>query len=183
MTSVQLIALTDRPNIEATLEAMTGEFVGDYPWYPVWRDQVTVEVVGGARVLYAVSDGSCVVGSLLVRRVSDSAYKANSMLIRPSLRGRGYGTATYRAFFCLLSEPVRVVLTQCKENNIIARKLLDRSGFTLIGRLRHLVENSNDNIVFARHIGAGLPITDTIELAHRVYTSAGIKEFGPLPGV
>jgi RimJ/RimL family protein N-acetyltransferase len=180
--NVTLAPLADPESVERTLVAMASAFEALYPSYRAWARQIAAEIGSGGRVLYAIQDGPTMVGSFLVRRLSNEAFKANSMLIVPDLRGRGYGTSTYRRFFAELPPAVRVVLTQCKEGNGAALRLLARSGFVEIGRLEHLVEQSNDNLVFARNVGDGPTSVDAIAIAREVYTSAGIKTFSPLPG-
>ena len=177
--SVGLVPLTHPSEVGAAFAALRAEFIGTYPWFDQWLERTGVEVANGERQLNGIVHEGQLVGVFLVHVVDRTTVKANAMIIWPEFRRRGFSKAAYDTLFQMFESTADYVFTQCKEGNVVARKLIDRVGFLRVGHLNHLIEQSTDNLVFVRPLRPNISWTACVEKAREIYTVPACKAFVP----
>ena len=175
--SVQLKELPAGDELERGLAALESEFVATYPWFPEWLQAARRSLAAGARRLYAIYEDGIVAGVFLINIIDRTTVKANAMVISRAFRGRGLSVLAYNELFRALEGSAYYVFTQCKADNAVARRLIDRAGFVQIGYLRHLIEKSDDNLVFVRVLTPTVDLHSCVTRASQIYTEDGVKEF------
>lgn len=100
--------------------------------FPITAGQIASRLNGGARIFQAESDGETV-GTIEILDITDNGKTAyvGCFLIKPGLRGRGYGGEMLKRMKLYCTERGFSALSLCVfDYNVGARRCYAKSGFT-----------------------------------------------------
>jgi ribosomal protein S18 acetylase RimI-like enzyme len=143
------------PSDDAHLGACASLMLGSEPWITLQRSAASARLAlqDPGKELYAVCEGPDVVAFVLLDMRGPLAGYIQSICVRPQERGRGIGTALIRfAEERILRDSPNVFI--CVSSfNTDARRLYERLGYQLVGRLAGFIVAPHDELLLRKTRG------------------------------
>lgn len=161
------ISRVSSKEVTYALNILKLEFGEKRSYFNCWLQQIRNEI-GTTRRLYKILVDDEEAGWLLIHFLGNRIAKFNALIVYPQFRNRKVGIETLNKAILDISPENDWIFTQCREDETIAIRLVERVGFIQIGTMTHIKEKST-NLIYAFSNASIFSFDIAKKLAEKIY--------------